>query len=88
MKLFRVALLSLTLLLPSGVSAQQPSGSEQIPARLAGEVLVNGRAMEYVRNLSDKFGDRLSGSAAYDRSAECAAEQFRAAGIKTVGVWK
>ncbi|HEX8635903.1 MAG TPA: M20/M25/M40 family metallo-hydrolase [Pyrinomonadaceae bacterium] len=89
MKLVRVSLLSLILLqLPSVVSAQQPSaaaaGSEQTSARLAGEVLVNGRAMEYVQNLSDKFGGRLSGSAAYERSAAWAAEQFRAAGIKDV----
>ncbi|HZG53853.1 MAG TPA: hypothetical protein VEZ40_17245, partial [Pyrinomonadaceae bacterium] len=86
MKLVRVSLLSLILLqLPSVVSAQQPAaGLEQTSARLAGEVLVNGRAMEYVQNLSDKFGGRLSGSAAYERSAAWAAEQFRAAGIKDV----
>jgi hypothetical protein len=85
MKLFRAALLSLVLLLPSVVFTQQPAaGFEQTSARLVGEVLVNGRAMEYVRNLSDKFGGRLTGSAAYDRSAEWAAEQFRAAGIKDV----
>ncbi|HEX9919824.1 MAG TPA: M20/M25/M40 family metallo-hydrolase, partial [Pyrinomonadaceae bacterium] len=85
MKLFRAALLSVIFLLASGGFAQQPAaGLEQTSARLAGEVLVNGRAMEYVRNLSDKFGGRLSGSAAYDRSAEWAAEQFRAAGIKDV----
>jgi hypothetical protein len=86
MKLFRASLLSLSLLLTPVVPAQQPpaAGSEQIAARLAGEVLVNGRAMEYVQNLSDKFGGRLSGSAAYRRSAEWAVEQFRAAGVKDV----
>ncbi|HEV2880431.1 MAG TPA: M20/M25/M40 family metallo-hydrolase [Pyrinomonadaceae bacterium] len=85
MKLFRAALLSFILLLPPVVFTQQPAaGLEQTSARLAGEVLINGRAMEYVRNLSDKFGGRLSGSAAYARSAEWAAEQFRAAGIKDV----
>ncbi|HEV2799922.1 MAG TPA: M20/M25/M40 family metallo-hydrolase [Pyrinomonadaceae bacterium] len=84
MKLFRAALLLFTLLLPSVMSAQQSGGSEQTAARLAGEVLVRGRAMEYVQNLSDKFGGRLSGSAAYRRSAEWAAEQFRAAGVKDV----
>jgi len=86
MKLFRVALLSLLVLFqfPPVAFAQQPADSEQTSARLAGEVLVNGRAVEYARNLSDKFGGRLSGSAAYERSAEWAAEQFRAAGIKDV----
>ncbi|MDQ1523274.1 MAG: carboxypeptidase [Pyrinomonadaceae bacterium] len=87
MKPFRASLLSLSLLLSSVGFAQQPAaatGSEQTSARLAGEVLVNGRALEYVQNLSDKFGGRLSGSAAYRRSAEWAAEQFRAAGVKDV----
>jgi Iap family predicted aminopeptidase len=84
MKLFRALLLSFVLLCPCVVRAQQPGGSEQTSARLAGEVLVRGRAMEYAQNLSDKFGGRLSGSAAYRRSAEWAAEQFRAAGIKDV----
>ena len=81
------SLLSLILLLSllSQVSfAQQPAGVQVTSARLAGDILVNGRAMEYMQTLSDKFGGRLTGSAAYDRSAEWAAEQFRAAGIKDV----
>lgn len=89
MKLFRASFLSLSLslilLLPSVAFAQQPTAAlQQTSARLAGEVLVNGRAMEYVQNLSDKFGGRLSGSPAYGRAAEWAAAQFRAAGIKDV----
>jgi len=84
MKFFRALLLSFVLLCPCVVRAQQPVGSEQTSAQLAGEVLVRGRAMEYAQNLSDKFGGRLSGSAAYRRSAEWAAEQFRAAGIRDV----
>lgn len=84
MKLFRASLLSLVLLLPSLVFAQQTAGTEETSARLAGEVLVRGRAMEYAQTLSDKFGGRLSGSVAYRRSAEWAAEQFRAAGIRDV----
>ncbi|HEV7903127.1 MAG TPA: M20/M25/M40 family metallo-hydrolase [Pyrinomonadaceae bacterium] len=89
MKFFRTSFLSLSLslvlLLPSVALAQQPTAAlQQTSARLAGEVLVNGRAMEYVQNLSDKFGGRLSGSPAYGRAAGWAAEQFRAAGIKDV----
>jgi carboxypeptidase Q len=85
MRLFRTSFLSLILLLPSVAFAQQPPAAlQQTSARLAGEVLVNGRAMEYVQNLSDRFGGRLSGSPAYGRAAEWAAEQFRAAGIKDV----
>ncbi|HEX8457675.1 MAG TPA: M20/M25/M40 family metallo-hydrolase [Pyrinomonadaceae bacterium] len=84
MKLFRASLLSFILLFPCVAQAQQPGASEQTAARLAGEVLIHGRAMEYVQNLSDKFGGRLSGSAAYRRSAEWAAAQFRAAGVTDV----
>jgi hypothetical protein len=92
MKLFRAPslyhpslFLSLILLFPSVAVAQQPPAElRQTSARLAGEVLVNGRALEYAQNLSDKFGGRLSGSPAYRRAAEWAAEQFRAAGIKDV----
>ena len=85
MKLFRSLRLSFILLLsPVAFAQQQPAALQQTSARLAGEVLVNGRAMEYVQNLSDKFGGRLSGSPAYGRAAEWAAEQFRAAGIKDV----
>lgn len=85
MKLFHRSFLSFILLLPSvALAQQQPDALQQSSARLAGEVLVNGRAMEYVRTLSDKFGGRVSGSPAYTRAAEWAAEQFRAAGIKDV----
>lgn len=57
---------------------------EQASARLAGSILVNGHSMHYLRELTDRFGGRLTGSTAYKRSAEWAAEQFRAAGIKNV----
>jgi hypothetical protein len=64
--------LSLVLLLSSVARAQQqqqPVELQQTSARLAGEVLVKGRAFEYAQNLSDKFGGRLSGSPAYGRAA-------------------
>ena len=71
MKLCRTSFLSLILLLPSVAPAQQQPTAEvrQASARLAGEVLINGRALEYAQNLSDKFGGRLTGSAAYERSS-------------------
>ena len=51
MKLFRTSFLSLILPLPSVAFAQQQPGDgwQQASARLAGEVLVNGRALEYVQ---------------------------------------
>src|ERR1700749_110889 len=56
----------------------------QSAARLAGSVLVGGHTWDYLKGLADGFGGRLSGSPAYERSAEWAAEQFRAAGVKDV----
>jgi hypothetical protein len=90
MKLKRSPLLALVLLLALCANGfaqtpRQPSAEmRQAAARLAGAVLVGGRSMEYLKGLTDGFGARLSGSPAYERSAEWAAEQFRAAGVKEV----
>ena len=65
-------------------AARPPEEFRQAAARLAGSVLVGGRAAEYLRGLTDGFGGRLTGSPAYERSAEWAAAQFRAAGLKDV----
>ncbi|MEK6324077.1 MAG: M20/M25/M40 family metallo-hydrolase [Acidobacteriota bacterium] len=87
-KRFSVTALLLVSLFVNSVVAREPaSGSdpiEQASARLAGSILVNGRSMDYLRELTDRFGGRLTGSPAYQRSAEWAADQFRAAGIKNV----
>jgi len=52
--------------------------------RIAGSVLVRGHSMQYVRELTEQFGSRLIGSTGYDRAAEWAAAQFRAAGVTNV----
>ena len=84
MKRIHVVVLMLCVLLTQAVPAQQTSELQQTSGRLAGSILVGGRSMNYVEELTDKFGARLTGSAAYDRAAEWAAAQFRAAGIKSV----
>ena len=90
MRIGLASLIKLTLLVallaPPGVRAQQQAddAERQTAARLAGSVLVGGRAFDYVKELTDKFGGRLSGSSAYERSAEWAAQQFRAMGISEV----
>ena len=73
----------LFLFLISPVVAQQDA-PPPLSARIAGSVLVGGHSIEYARRLSDGFGGRVSGSAAYQRAAEWAAGQFRANGIKDV----
>jgi hypothetical protein len=57
---------------------------ESAAANIAGAILVNGHSMDYLRALTDQFGGRLTGTLAYRRSAEWAANQFREAGIKNV----
>jgi len=85
-RLFLAALLLVSLLL-SSVIARKPAVTdpiEQASGRLAASILVNGRSMDYLKGLTEQFGGRLTGTTAYVRSAEWAAEQFRAAGIKNV----
>ena len=85
-KRLSLTVLLIVSLLLSVVTARQPaSDADPIDqaSRIAGSILVNGHSMDYLRSLTD-FGGRLTGTRAYQRSAEWAAEQFRAAGIKNV----
>jgi hypothetical protein len=66
------------------VAFAQHDTSQQLPARIAGSILVNGHSLDYLRELTDGFGGRVSGSAAYQRASEWAADQFRAVGVKDV----
>lgn len=80
------SLILLSLLVSQGLAFRPflvPDPAEQSAARLAGMILVNGHSMKYLGGLTD-FGGRLTGTTAYNRSAEWAADQFRAAGIKNV----
>jgi carboxypeptidase Q len=52
--------------------------------RLAQSILVDGHAPDYLRELSDRFGGRVSGSEAYDNAAAWALNQFRQMGIHRV----
>ena len=49
-----------------------------------GRVFADGRTMQYLTDLTDKFGPRLTGSTNYSAAAQWAADQFRAMGIKDV----
>ncbi len=70
-------------LLLSPAMAQQDT-SQRLSAHIVGSILVGGHSIDYARGLSDGFGGRVTGSAAYQRAAEWAASQFRAIGIKDV----
>jgi carboxypeptidase Q len=62
----------------------QPDSPQHQSAFLAGSIMVEGHSLEYLRGLTDGFGGRVSGSSAYQKAAEWAVSQFRAAGINNV----
>ncbi|MGH9765315.1 MAG: M20/M25/M40 family metallo-hydrolase, partial [Blastocatellia bacterium] len=72
----------LTLMMP--VFGQEHGSQDEAARRIASSILINGHVMEYETGLANGFGGRLTGSPAYNKAAEWAADQFRAAGIKNV----
>src|SRR5689334_20284022 len=48
------------------------------------DTALNGRAYDYTRALTEDIGARLTGTAAYERAAEWAADRFRDAGLSNV----
>ena len=82
------ATLTLSLLLLLQVSLAQPleplnNDTRGAADQLAGSVYT-GPGMSTLRELSDGFGGRLTGSPAYSRAAEWAAGKFRSYGIANV----
>lgn len=69
---------------PAQEQQQQRDASMDATARIASSILVGGQSMNFVTELSDTFGGRLTGTPAYKRSAEWAAARFRSAGIRDV----
>jgi len=63
--------------------AQSPSEMKPVTDRLAASVYT-GPSMATLRELTDTFGGRLTGSPAYQRSADWAAAKFRGYGIQNV----
>lgn len=82
----RLLLTLLAFLLPAIASAQLPV-SPDTRARVAdiiGDVMVNGQAYEYDRQLSDTIGPRLTGSDNYVHAVAWAQEKFRSLGLANV----
>ena len=71
------------LLLTLTCNAAPPDEIQQTANGLTSSILT-GPAMATLRELTDGFGGRVSGSPAYERSAEWAAAKFRSYGIKNV----
>jgi hypothetical protein len=82
----RLGFLLASLLLPASLSAQMPVSPETrtTVARIIGDVMVNGQAYEYDRQLADTIGPRLTGSDNYVHAVAWAQQQFRTLGLANV----
>jgi len=74
---------SLAILSTAASSSDVPKDVQEAATKIAGSVLT-GPSMSTLRELMDNYGGRLTGSSAYQRSAEWAAAKFRSYGIKNV----
>src|SRR5712692_10869540 len=79
----RIVRLVVVLIIAFGASAQQTGDLSQDATRIAGSILV-GNSTDALRELTDGFGARLTGSQAYELAAKWAAERFRGSGFKDV----
>ncbi len=86
-------ILSLTLITPAAnlahaqTPAITPSVSQDTRAavkQLLGDILLNGEAYEYDRQLADSIGPRLTGSPNYMRAADWAQQHFKQLGLTDV----
>lgn len=86
--LLLTALLAPTLALAQGSPASTPpSVSPETRAavkELVGDIMLNGEAYEYDRQLADTIGPRLTGSPNYMHAAEWAQTQFKQLGLSNV----
>lgn len=77
-----IPLLLIAIALHDG-NAQTETQHQEEAKQVTASVLA-GPSMEKLEELCDRFGARLTGTAAYDHAAQWAAAQFRAAGIQDV----
>jgi len=74
----------LFVLMSVGALSAEPGGDVRDTADRLAASIYTGPAMHTLRELSDGFGGRLSGSPAYNHAAEWAAAKFRSYGIQNV----
>src|SRR5215831_13204047 len=83
MKPPRVFAVFLILFFTTMLAAESAPDTQETAGRLAGSIYT-GPAMSTLRELTDSFGGRLSGSPAYNHAVEWAAAKFRSFGIENV----
>lgn len=81
--MIRRVLLVMACLTTALMWGQSPAEMKAVTNQLAGSIYT-GPSMSTLRELTDSFGGRLTGSPAYARSAEWAAARFRSYGIQNV----
>jgi len=86
MRLFAIAVFAIFLVRPSFGQSPAPVSSETHTAvgQLVGDIMVNGKAYDYDRQLADNIGPRLTGSNNYVHAVSWASEQFKALGLNNV----
>jgi len=86
MRLFAIAVLGLFLVCPSFGQSPAPVSPETRTAirQLVGDIMVNGKAYDYDRQLADNIGPRLTGSNNYVHAVSWTREQFQALGLSNV----
>ena len=80
----RLSSVAFIVLLCSALLSAAPNSDVQAGANQLTASIYTGPAMRTLRELSDGFGGRLTGSPAYNQAAEWAAGTFRSYGIKNV----
>ena len=81
----QILLKTLPLFLGGFLFSQAPQDSIQFK-NISDEILVHGTAYENLRDLTQNIGQRLSGSASYERSTDWAVQKLKEAGADKV--WK
>jgi len=84
MKWNRIPLFAIALTFCALTGNAQTKTQLQREAQQVAAAVLAGPSMEKLEELCDRFGARLTGTAAYDHAAEWGAAQFRAAGIQDV----
>src|SRR5512142_1730200 len=81
MKIRYMAVLMLSL---CALAQTTPKGASPEAQAIASRAFVGGHSMDYLTEMTDKFGPRLLSSDNHMNAAKWAADQFRAMGIKDV----
>lgn len=86
MRLFAIAIVTSLLACPSPAQSPAPVSPETRSAvrQLVGDIMVNGKAYDYDRQLADNIGPRLTGSDNYVHAVSWATEQFKSLGLNNV----